>query len=344
MVMNGQNKVQAAAVQQTAGATPFYAGMRLKRARMGTITKAAGQSGVIFPQVFPRVGLLQGIRCDVTVVVGGTLGTPATNGIAAAISRVRVTVNSGQDIFNMTGLGIASILKYMLGSEYFNSFGAQNQGLQVVELGTFKFSFYIPIAVNRRDPYGLFNLQSETSTVELSIEFAPDTALASTATVAVTVQPSMDFFTIPMLMPAIPTGFVHQIIEDNQPVDGAGDITYSPLRGQKYLQVWHGFTLADGEEAADDFDRFRVVIGSSDIWRDDTVGQLNLDWALNYGGGARPAGVIAQDYMASSELGMLGLYRDTFDTMQTTDYQHIITATGAGTLTTVRRQLVKQGG
>lgn len=336
-----QNKAVNAVVQ-TAGSTPFYAGMRLKRARLNTITKAAGQSGVQ-SQVLPRVGLLQGIRCDVTVTIGGVLGAATTVGIMGAIRRVRVNVNSGQDIFNMSGTGISSLLRYMLGSEYFDSFGAQNVGLTPVALGTFKLSFYIPIAVNRRDPYGLFNLQSETSTVQLEIDFAPDTALSATGTVDIVVQPSMDYFTIPNPMPAVPLGFVHQIIEEQQTISAPGVVTYSPLRGQKYLQVWHGFTLADSATAADDFDRFRVIVGSSDIWKDDPIGQIDLDFALNYGGLARPAGVLPQDYMASSELGMLGLYRDTFDTFLTTDYQHEINATGAGVLTSVRRQLVRQG-
>lgn len=326
------------------GATPFYRGMRLKRSRLNTITKAAGTSGIQSQQL-PRVGLLQGIRLDISVVVGGTLGTATTAGIQAAIRRIRVNVNSGQDIVNITGQGYSSILKYLIGSEYFAASqvaASGNQGRSPVVLGTFGLDMYIPIAMNRRDPIGLFNLQSETSTVQLEIDFAPDTDLASTATVAVTVQPSMDWFTIPDPLPAVPTGYVHQIIEDSRTVSGAGDYTYEPLRGQRYLQVAHGFTLGDSATAADAFSRFRVLVGSSDVWRDDTVGQLDIDWQLNYGS-VRPAGVLVQDYMASSELGMLGLMRDTFDTALTTDYQHILTATGAGTLTTIRRQLVKNG-
>lgn len=331
--------------QQLMGNTPFYQGMRLKRARLGTITKAAGQSGVITPQQLPRVGLLQGIRLDISVVVGGTLGTATTAGIQAAIRRVRVNVNSGQDIYNVSGTGYSSMLKYFMGPEYFlaNQVAASgNQGRSPVALGTFGLDMYIPIAMNRRDPWGLFNLQSESSTVTLEIDFAPDTDLASTGTVAVTVQPSMDYFTIPNPIPAIPTGYVHQIIEDIQAVPAAGDFAYSPLRGQTYLQIAHGLILGDSATAADTFNRFRVIVGSSDYWRDDTVGQLDIDWQLNYGS-LRPAGVIVQDYMASSELGMLGLMRDTFNTYLTTDYQHIITATAAGSLYTIRRQLVKQG-
>lgn len=335
-------KTQPQGAGQLQGNTPFYTGMRLKRTRLSTVHKPAGASGVINPQQLPRVGLLQGIRLIFTVVIGGTPGTQTTVGIAGAIAGVRVNVNSGQDIFNQTGLGYWSLTKYLLGSEYFALNGEQD-ALTPVAAGTYKLEMYIPIAINRRDPYGLFNLQSETSTVTLEINFAPDTALDSTATVDVTVDAAMDFFTIPNPLPAVPLGYVHQIIEDTRDVSGAGDFTYSPLRGQKYLQVAHGLTLADSDTAADDFDRFRVIVGSSDIWRDDTIDQINLDWRLNYGGIARPAGVVVQDYMASSELGMLGLYRDTFDTFLTTDYQHVLTATGAGKLTTVRRQLVKQG-
>lgn len=326
------------------GATPFYQGMRLKRSRLNTITKAAGTSGVQSQQI-PRVGLLQGIRLDISVVVGGTLGTATAAGIQAAIRRVRVNVNSGQDIFNVTGQGYSSMLKYFIGSEYFGVpqvAASGNQGRSPVTLGTFGLDMYIPIAMNRRDPIGLFNLQSETSTVQLEIDFAPDTDLASTGTVAVTVQPSMDWFTIPNPLPAVPTGYVHQIIEDTRVISGAGDFTYEPLRGQRYLQVIHGSNLGDSATAADNFNRFRVLVGSSDVWRDDPTGQLDLDWQLNYNT-VRPAGLTVQDYMASSELGMLGLMRDTFDTALTTDYQHILTMLGSGSLTTIRRQLVKNG-
>ena len=77
-----------------------------------------------------------------------------------------------------------------------------------------------------------------------------------------------------------------------------------------------------------------------DYWKDFTVAMLDDDFRLNYGAN-RPAGVIHQDYMATSELGTLGSDRDFFDTYGVTAYIHRITFTGAATLRTIRRQLVR---
>jgi hypothetical protein len=47
--------------------------------------------------------------------------------------------------------------------------------------------------------------------------------------------------------------------------------------------------------------------------------------------------------MASSGLGLYGLTRDVFDTSKVTDIASVLTASGAGTLYTLRRQLVTLG-
>jgi hypothetical protein len=50
------------------------------------------------------------------------------------------------------------------------------------------------------------------------------------------------------------------------------------------------------------------------------------------------------DMVASSGLGYYGSLRDVFNSALVTDVESVITATGAGTLHTVRRQIVQLAG
>lgn len=318
---------------------PFYAGMRQRVANLGTITKIAGQSGQLTPIEVPRVGLAQGIQLIISTTVAGTIGTPNPLGMAGLIESVRVNVNSGQDLYNVSGVGYSHLLDYGIDSQYFQAMGATyNQGKSAVSAATFRLDMWIPLAYNILDPRGLFNLQSETSTVQIFVTVASDATMASGgATVTATVTPYLYYFSIPT--PNFePLPVVHQIVEDQVTIAAAGDYDYQPLRGQIYLQVWHGATI--DQTPTDDFNRFRVIVGSNDYWKDFGTPALDTEFH-RLTGQNRPAGVILQDYAGSSGLGTFGSDRDFFDTWGVTSYIHRITFTGAATLRTIRRQFVR---
>lgn len=312
---------------------------RLHRYKLPLMTKPTG--GGITSIDLPRVGLLQGVMLQIAITVSGTVSAANALGVASVLNRVRLITNASVELASFSGAGYTYLINEQIGTELALAQGTTlNQGGTAVTATTFKLNVYIPVAMNRRDVTGLFQLQSEQQSVSLQITWESDSVVGGTATYTATCQGYLDFFTIPFennkaILP--PLRYIHQIIEDSQAVSAASDVSYSPLRGNIYLSVFHGLSLA--QSAADSASRLRVIVGGSDVWLDMDVAAMDAYYYL-VRGRTRRAGVYPVDYMASSELGTLGLPRDYFDTGNTTDYQHILTATGSGTLTTVRRMLI----
>jgi hypothetical protein len=130
---------------------------------------------------------------------------------------------------------------------------------------------------------------------------------------------------------------VHQIIEDQRSISGAQDFEYFWPRGNTYMQVLHGCGLA--QSGSDAWSRVRVRLNQSDFIMDYTPASLNIDVNRTHGY-VRLAGAIPLDLMGSSGLGIYGSTRDVLYSAAVTDLASIITATGAATLYTVRRQLI----
>lgn len=321
----------------------FYDVTRLKRTRLGTQTKPTG-GGTTVVQLNPT-GLLRGVHLAITAVVTGTPDAANALGMCSAIRNVRLTTNNSVDIYNSSGAGYVYGVNEMLNTELQVGLGTTyNQGASAVAAGTFRLDMYLPVQMNWRDPIGLFLLQNREINVNLIIEWESDTTVTggATATYTATALPIIEYFTVPAdarLMPDL--SLVHQITEESRTVSGAGDVTYEPITGQIYLAIAYGAFWA--QSAADGFNRFQEIVGASDRWMDETVGTLDGLYYLTRGRNRR-AGTILRDYFGSAGLGFLSeTDRDVFDTLNTTNFQHIITATGSGTLRIVKRQLVRVG-
>lgn len=307
------------------------------RINLDTLT-APNSTGGITSLTIRRVGLLQGIWLPVNVTVAGTVNTPNALGICSLIRRVRVTVNSSGNLVDISGAGYVYLVNEQIGSE--KELGittTKNQGATAVSATSFKVFMYIPIALNRRDVTGLVLLASEQQTVELSIDWADQiTVGGTTATYTASVKPQIDILTIPADGTLPPLKYYHQLLEQSDSIPSAGDYTINPIRNNIYVSVWHGLPLA--ASASEGASRLRVVRNGSDVVWDDNVDQMDMQYSINRGRDRR-LGIYPVDYMASTDQGMLGTNRDLFNSHNYTDYQHIITAAGAATMTTIRRML-----
>jgi hypothetical protein len=103
------------------------------------------------------------------------------------------------------------------------------------------------------------------------------------------------------------------------------------------MQMLHG--LGIGAAGSDAFNKVALRVNQSDYLQNTPPDYLDLEHRL-YRGRARPAGGIFFDFAASSGLGCYALARDLVNSALVTDLATVITATGAGTLYTVRRQLL----
>lgn len=310
---------------------------RNKMARLPLLTRPTG-GGTVQAQL-PKSGFLASLHLIIRGSVAGALSAPNAQGFASIVRRVRLTTNAGIDIVNISGPGYFQLLQNLLETGAFVP-TTQNQGGTVVTATTFNLDMYIPLMINRKDPIGLVHLQNEQTVVTLSVEFEADATVATGATVTATVDPYIEFFTVPGSVEAYPPlNVLHIIQEENQVVSGAGDVQYSPPRGNIYLALAHGMGMA--ASGADTWSRAFLRLNQTDnIYADDVPNHQDFLFRLLHGR-ARPLGTIFFDFMGNSGFGSYGLTRDVIDSSLVTDFQSVITATGATTLYTMRRQLLR---
>jgi hypothetical protein len=315
----------------------FVANTRRKIVQIPTQTRPTG--GGTTSINLPKTGLLAGIFLAIRGTVTGTVTTASPLGYAAVINRVRLTLNSGIDIFNVSGAGYNYLLRNVLESEYVDIAG-QSNATSAVAAGAFNLDMFIPIAINMRDPLGLILLQNEQTLLTLNIDWAADTNVVLTggATVAATAVPYIELFTVPVDPQDFPPiNIIHQILEDQQAISGAQDWVYNWPRGNTYLQVLHGVGI--GAAGSDGFTKAQIRVNQSDYLQSTDVPFLDLEFR-RIRGRVRPAGGIFFDLLGTSGLGNYGLTRDVFNSSLVTDLASVITTTGAFTAFDVRRQLV----
>jgi hypothetical protein len=318
----------------------FNASTRRKTARLDLLTKPAG--GGTSTIVLPKIGLAARLYLAIRASVAGTLTVPNALGLSSIIRRVTLNVNGGNDIMSLSGAGYSYLLQDEL-EEYNGAATPQNVGKSAVAVVTgANLDMVLPLMFNMRDPVGLLMLQNEQTTVQLTINWEVDANVATGATVTATCQPYLEFFTVPA-DPADwpPTNVLHQILEEQLPnAATSGNLVYSWPRGNTYLQVLHGYGI--GVTPADNFNHYRLRVNQSDSLVDADLDYISMEYAYQKGR-VRNAGVIPVDLLGSSGLGNYGLSRDLFNSALVTDLASIITVTAAGTLYTLRRQLVILG-
>lgn len=313
----------------------FVANTRRKIIQLPNLVRPTG-GGTSFINL-PKTGLLAVLHLAIRGSIAGTLTVPNALGLASIISRVRVTLNSGIDLVNISGGGYHYLLREAIGSEYIDPNG-QSSARSAVTATAFNLDMTVPVSINDRDPLGLIMLQNEQTLVTLYVDWTTDTTVATGATVTGTVTPYLELFTVPVdPQDYPPLNIVHQVLEDQQQISGAGDYTYNWPRGNTYLQILHGFGI--GTAGTDAFTKFQVRVNQSDYLQNTDIPYLDLEFRKERGR-ARPAGGLFVDLLASSGLGNFGLTRDVFNSALVTDLASVITASSAGTLYSVRRQLV----
>lgn len=284
----------------------------------------------------PKTGLLAGIYLNITGAVAGTLSAPNALGFASVVRRVRLVTNGGIDLVNISGPGYHYLVRDNL--EDYKDPVPQATARSAVTATTFNLDMFIPVSLNARDPIGLFMLQNEQTLVQLSVEFEADATVATGATVTATVLPVVEVYTVPVDQKDWPAlNVVQQFLEDSRVQSAAGDIDYNWPRGNTYVQVLHGYGMAVAP--ADNWTRARLMVNQSEILADYVPGSLNIEFTRMHGR-ARLLGVIPVDFIGTSGLGTFGSSRDLLYSALVTELMTRLSVSAAGTLYTVRRQLV----
>jgi hypothetical protein len=291
----------------------------------------------------PRVGILSSIHLMITGTVGGTVNTPNPLGFSAAVSSVVVQANSGLQLVSLSGPGYHYLLRDQL-EMLTDVASAEVNGRTAVTAAAFDDSMFIPIAINSRDPIGLINLQNEDTLLQIVVNFAtPVVTGGSTATfTALSAQPFLELFSMPINKDDMPRfDYAHTITEEQESIAGAGVYTKNWLRGNIYLEMLHGVGIAVAP--SDAFSTAQVRVDQNRFLYPNITPAFADKYYAKYRGRARLKGVLPIDFFNSSGLGNYASMRDAIDSAQLTDLSTLITATGAVTLYSTKRQLVKLG-
>lgn len=284
----------------------------------------------------PKTGLLAGIFLNISGTVAGTLSAPNALGMASIVRRVRVITNGGIDLINISGAGYHYLLRDHI--EDYKDPVPHSTARNAVTAVAFNLDMFLPIALNSRDPIGLFMLQNEQTLVQLQVEFETDSVVATGATVTATVLPVAEVFTVPVdNKDWPPLNVVQQVLEDSRAIAATGDYDYSWPRGNTYVQVLHGYGI--GASPAENWTRSRLMVNQSEILADYVPGTMNIEYTKTHGR-ARLVGTVLNDFIGSSGLGTFGSSRDLLYSNLVTELMTRISASATGTLYTVRRQLV----
>lgn len=307
---------------------------RRKVINLGSIAK--GTSNPLSWEI-PKTGLLSGIMVNITGAVAGTLSAQNALGFSSVVRRVRLMANAGLNLIDISGPEYHYLVRDYI-DDYKDPVAGTN-GRTAITATTFDISMWLPVAYNSRDPLGLVLLQNEQTQLILQVEFEADATVATGATVTATVQPFVEIFTVPNDAKDLPPlNTAHTLIGDELTVSGAGEVQYKWPRGNTYVQVMHGLGMAAA--GTDNFTTARYVLNQADLIEGIYTPQaLDMFFEKTHGR-TRTAGCITFDFAGSSGLGMFGSARDLVFSQMVTEIASIINAAAAGTLYTVRRQLV----
>jgi hypothetical protein len=318
------------------------AGQFMSMTRRKLVPLASQSKGSTNPLRFdvPKTHLLAGIWLNITGSVAGTLSAPNALGMASIVRNVRVIANSGIDLINVSGPQYHYLWRDNI--EHLIDPVPSSNARSAVTATTFDVSMFLPIQINGRDPIGLFMLQNQETLLQIEVDFETDSVVATGATVTATVTPMLEFFTVPIKQEDYPPlNTIVQTLGETASVAAAGDYAYKWPRGNTYLGIYHG--LGIGVSPSDAWSEYKLRVAQSDNIYRLTPALFSLEFA-RFHGRARLLGTMPLDMVASSGLGYYGSLRDVFNSALVTDVESVITATGAGTLHTVRRQIVQLSG
>ncbi len=285
-----------------------------------------------------KAGILAGIMLDIQGTLAGTLSNLNALGKASVISRVRVSINSGVELHSFTGPQYHYLIRDQL--EDFKDVVPFTDARSAVAAAAYNVSMYIPIAINLRDPIGLFMLQNEQTEVVVSVEFEADANIATGITShTATVQPHLIIFSTPENKQDWPDfSILHSIIAESRAIAATGEQSYKLLRGNTYLGLYAAYGM--GVSGSDKFDAVSIRALQSDRVETWNVAALNMGFSLTHGR-ARLAGTIPLDWIGTSGLGSYGSARDAIPSALISDLELVVNATAQpDTLHLVRRQLI----
>jgi hypothetical protein len=290
----------------------------------------------------PKTGILMGILLPISVTLSGTLTVPNALGLASCIKRVVVKINAGHTLIDISGAGYAYLLSNFIQDNF--NMAIYSDAKSAVTTGTKVLDMFLPIALNTRDEIGLLMLQNMQTFATLTIDWEADATVATGATITGTATPVLmlaEVPTNPADLPAFDT--IHQIQEEQAAVAAAGDFDHRIAIGATLAGMYYLLPVG--------YTRAQLRLQNSNVIADLTPAQHRLLWLLTTSRDVTLSGalsgadkILAWDFAGTDGLGQFGSVRDFVNTLALTDIFSRITAVGASTLYSVRRQILSLNG
>lgn len=294
-------------------------------------------SGDLLHFEIPKVGALARLWATVRGTIT-TVGAANALGQASIINRVRVYGNTVSDIFNVSGPGYFHLLapNIDLPTQALNN----STALTAVAAGAVNLDMVIPVTLNLQNLIGAVPIGNQETLVSVDFQMETDGNIGVTAwTARPTVTLFMEMFTTPPGMEDSPIfRTMHTIIEEKMSVSIAGEVRYRWPIANVYLQTLHGlgFAVTGG---TDNWTSMEVIANYTDhiYYFNPGLADLRFSFLRHL---TRAPGIIPIDLASSAGLGLYGSMRDALDSDDVSVVESVIQAAGAGTLYTIRRQLV----
>lgn len=258
------------------------------------------------------------------------------------IKRIKVKANSGTILLDTTGYGlfVRNLVKYRntqidvdsAGRDFFQFDKVASSGGTA---NNFNFGMEIPISLNDRDPVGLLLLQNQETLISIEVEWDTEQAMittsSTTASLSATAYFMREIFSVPRKEEDYPDlSFVHQILEDKQPIIATGENAYIFQRGNIYTRAIMVVTL-NGAFAADaDIVKLKIKYNESEVPYELRADQFRWFQYVRYGR-ALPLGVYVFDW-SMQQIPDLGSARDFINSARVSEMKAIVEVASGATL------------
>ncbi|MCL2817142.1 MAG: hypothetical protein FWD39_01985 [Clostridiales bacterium] len=256
-----------------------------------------------------RVGLLASVYLRFKGTLTATHATkttfaPAWGAPYNLAERIQLLVNNGTTLWNTSGYGaylqnMTNNFKYNL-DEPSAAFSFGNAASSAGAVNDLSFGLRLNVAINDKDPIGLFLLQNDATALTLQVQAALGSSLLSAADADVTAavagfwEVGVEFFSLPVSSENWPNlGRVHQVLEQSENISSIGENGQSLPRFNTYRRIINHLVL--NGQPADAIEKMRLTYNLTETPYDITGSLAKAIQRERYGRDL-PAGAYVWDF------------------------------------------------
>lgn len=266
------------------------------------------------------------------------------------IRQIRAQLNNGFNPHQISGRGVYQYDRLNDGIEFDSNFTLGVVASSGGATNTIDFMVDLTHVLNDRDPVGLIMAQNQETVISVTLDFNTIGGMftdsnVTISEVAITVTPTVETYSIPAAMEAIPDISVLKLVTEqnfNIPSVGAPFLVKLPV-GLTYRKIAMNFETAAGVAMTDaEIGNISLIFNQADTPYTVHAGLLRMINSKQFRG-RLPAGVVAFD-LSYQGLANLGGARDYIDTERLTEFWIQANPSVVGNMQVVSETLARLAG